>query len=44
MGSEGFIIDTELGAVAQLGERQAGSLKVVGSNPTGSTSLFYVHF
>ena len=25
------------GAVAQLGEHQAGSLRVVGSNPTGST-------
>ena len=30
-------IFVEYGAVAQLGERQAGSLKVVGSIPTSST-------
>jgi hypothetical protein len=28
----------ELGAIAQLGERRAGSAKVVGSSPTSSTS------
>ena len=30
--------DYELGAIAQLGERRAGSAKVVGSSPTSSTS------
>jgi hypothetical protein len=30
--------DFELGAIAQLGERLAGSQKVVGSSPTSSTS------
>ena len=30
--------DYPLGAVAQLGERRAGSAKVVGSSPTSSTS------
>ena len=29
--------DYELGAIAQLGERRAGSAKVVGSSPTSST-------
>ena len=29
--------DYELGAIAQLGERSAGSRKVVGSSPTSST-------
>jgi hypothetical protein len=29
--------DFELGAIAQLGERRAGSAKVVGSSPTSST-------
>ena len=28
----------ELGAIAQLGERRAGSAKVVGSSPTSSTT------
>ena len=31
-----FASDYELGAIAQLGERLAGSQKVVGSSPTGS--------
>ncbi len=31
----------KFGAVAQLGEHQAGSLRVVGSNPTGSISLLF---
>jgi PD-(D/E)XK endonuclease len=30
--------DFDLGAIAQLGERRAGSAKVVGSSPTSSTS------
>jgi hypothetical protein len=30
--------DHELGAIAQLGERSAGSRKVVGSSPTSSTT------
>ncbi len=30
--------DYELGAIAQLGERRAGSAKVEGSSPSGSTS------
>ena len=30
--------DYHLGAIAQLGERRAGSAKVVGSSPTSSTS------
>ena len=30
--------DFELGAIAQLGERRAGSAKAVGSSPTSSTS------
>jgi hypothetical protein len=29
------------GAVAQLGERNAGSVEVVGSIPSGSTKIFY---
>lgn len=32
-----FATDYRLGAIAQLGERSAGSRKVVGSNPTSST-------
>ena len=31
--------DYRLGAIAQLGERRAGSAKVVGSSPTSSTSI-----
>ena len=33
-----FAADYEFGAIAQLGERRAGSAKVVGSSPTSSTS------
>ena len=33
-----YAADYELGAIAQLGERRAGSAKVVGSSPTSSTS------
>jgi hypothetical protein len=33
-----FAVDHELGAIAQLGERSAGSRKVGGSNPPSSTS------
>ena len=33
-----FAADYRLGAIAQLGERSAGSRKVVGSSPTSSTS------
>ena len=33
-----YAADYELGAIAQLGERLAGSQKVVGSSPTSSTS------
>ena len=33
-----FADDYELGAIAQLAERSAGSRKVVGSNPTSSTT------
>lgn len=29
------------GALAQLGERHAGSVKVAGSTPAGSTKYFY---
>jgi PD-(D/E)XK endonuclease len=32
-----FAVDYELGAIAQLGERPAGSREVVGSSPTSST-------
>jgi hypothetical protein len=32
-----FAADYELGAIAQLGERSAGSRKVGGSNPPSST-------
>ncbi len=41
-GQEGginYARDYELGAIAQLGERSAGSRKVGGSNPPSSTSL-----
>ena len=31
--------DFDLGAIAQLGERVAGSDEVVGSSPTGSTAI-----
>jgi prevent-host-death family protein len=34
-----FAEDYQLGAIAQLGERPAGSREVVGSNPTSSTPL-----
>lgn len=36
-GKAVIINNVTSGAVAQLGEHQAGSLRVVGSNPTGST-------
>ena len=34
-----WAVDYELGAIAQLGERAAGSRKVVGSSPTSSTPM-----
>jgi hypothetical protein len=34
-----FAADFQLGAIAQLGERSAGSRKVVGSNPTSSIRI-----